>query len=100
MRISDWSSDVCSSDLGGVGALAFACGTTELEHVLATQTMAFVRPQTMRVTLTGTLKPGVTAKDVILRINAQLGVDVARGRSEKGRVGEEWVSTGRFRRSR
>ena len=65
--------------IGGLGALAFATGTTELEHVLATQTIAFVRPKTMRVNLTGKLKPGVTAKDVILRIISQLGVDGARG---------------------
>jgi 3-isopropylmalate/(R)-2-methylmalate dehydratase large subunit len=65
--------------IGGLGALAFACGTSELEHVLATQSIAMLRPKTMRVTLTGKLKPGVTAKDVILRIIAQLGVDGARG---------------------
>lgn len=65
--------------VGGVGALAFACGTTELEHVLATQSIAMLRPKTMRVNLTGKLKPGVTAKDVIMRVIAQLGADGARG---------------------
>ena len=47
--------------------------------MLATQTIAFRRPKTMRVTLAGALKPGVTAKDVILKIIADLGVDGARG---------------------
>ena len=65
--------------IGGLGALAFACGTTELEHVLATQTIAMVRPKTMRITLNGTLKPGVGGKDVIMKIISVVGVDGGRG---------------------
>jgi len=73
------SPDSHACTIGGLGAMAFACGTTELEHVLATQTMAFHRPKTMRITLDGALKPGVTGKDVILRIIAEVGVDGGRG---------------------
>jgi 3-isopropylmalate/(R)-2-methylmalate dehydratase large subunit len=65
--------------IGGLGALAFGSGTTELEHTLATQTMALKRPKTMRLTLNGRLGPGVSAKDVALRIIADLGVDGGRG---------------------
>jgi 3-isopropylmalate/(R)-2-methylmalate dehydratase large subunit len=67
--------------VGGLGALAFGCGTSELEHVLATQTMAMKKPLAMRVRLDGTLGAGVTAKDVALRIIAEIGVDGGRGRA-------------------
>ncbi len=65
--------------VGGLGALAFGCGTTELEHVLATQVLALVKPKRMRVTLTG--KPGAhaSAKDVALKILAEIGVSGGRG---------------------
>ncbi|MPY70161.1 MAG: 3-isopropylmalate dehydratase large subunit [Alphaproteobacteria bacterium] len=65
--------------VGGLGVLAFACGTSELEHVLATQVLALKRPKTMRVVLDGALAPGVTAKDVILRVIAEVGVDGGAG---------------------
>src|SRR5215510_16352327 len=65
--------------VGGIGALAFASGTTELEHTLATQVMAMKRPKRMRVRLDGNLHRHVTAKDVALRIIAELGVAGARG---------------------
>src|SRR5689334_22928360 len=65
--------------VGGLGALAFGVGTTELEHVLATQVMAMKRPKRMRVRLDGSLGPHVTAKDVALRIIAKLGVAGGRG---------------------
>jgi 3-isopropylmalate/(R)-2-methylmalate dehydratase large subunit len=65
--------------VGGLGALAFGCGTTELEHILATQVIAMKRPKRMRVRLEGRLGPHVTAKDVALRIIAQLGIAGARG---------------------
>ena len=65
--------------VGGLGVLAFGCGTTELEHVLATQVLALNKPKTMRVRLDGSLAPGVTAKDVILRIIAEVGVDGGSG---------------------
>lgn len=65
--------------VGGIGALAFATGTTELEHVLATQVLAMMRPKRMRIRLTGRLGDGATAKDVVLKIIAECGVSVGRG---------------------
>ncbi len=65
--------------VGGLGALAFACGTTELEHVFATQVLAVKRPKTMRIRLEGRLPAGVSAKDVVLRMIAETGVAVGRG---------------------
>jgi 3-isopropylmalate/(R)-2-methylmalate dehydratase large subunit len=65
--------------VGGLGAMAFACGTTELEHVLATQVMALKRPKRLRVRAEGRLRPHVTAKDLALRIIAELGVAGGRG---------------------
>ena len=59
--------DSHASTVGGVGALAFGCGTTELAHILATQVMAMKRPKRMRVRLDGKLAPHVTAKDVALQ---------------------------------
>jgi len=58
---------------GAFGALAFGIGTSEVEHVLATQTLPQARPKTMAVTVTGELAPGVTAKDVVLALIAQVG---------------------------
>jgi 3-isopropylmalate/(R)-2-methylmalate dehydratase large subunit len=58
---------------GAFGALAFGIGTSEVEHVLATQTLPQSRPKTMAVTVTGELRPGVTAKDLILALIAQVG---------------------------
>jgi 3-isopropylmalate/(R)-2-methylmalate dehydratase large subunit len=65
--------------VGALGALAFGCGTTELVHILATQTMALSKPKLMRIRLDGTLKQYVGAKDVILHIIGQLGLDAGRG---------------------
>jgi len=65
--------------VGGLGVLAFACGTSELEHVLATQVLALKKPKRMRIRMEGKLAPGVTAKDVILRVIAECGVDGGRG---------------------
>ncbi len=65
--------------VGGLGAVGYGCGTTELEHVLATQVMALKRPKGMRIRLEGKLAPHVTAKDVALRIIARLGVAGGRG---------------------
>jgi 3-isopropylmalate/(R)-2-methylmalate dehydratase large subunit len=65
--------------VGGLGALAFACGTSELEHVLATQTVAMKKPKQMRIRLDGTLRDGVTAKDVILHLIGEIGVAGGRG---------------------
>jgi 3-isopropylmalate/(R)-2-methylmalate dehydratase large subunit len=65
--------------VGALGALAFACGTSELEHVLATQTVAMQKPKKMRITLDGCLRTGVTAKDVVLHLIGMLGVAGGRG---------------------
>ena len=58
---------------GAFGALAFGIGTSEVEHVLATQTLPQQRPKWMSVTVDGELQPGVTAKDVILAILGKIG---------------------------
>ncbi len=58
---------------GAFGALAFGIGTSEVEHVLATQTLPQVRPKSMAVTLEGDLPEGSTAKDIILAIIGRLG---------------------------
>ena len=58
---------------GALGALAFGIGSSEVEHVLATQTLWQRKPRTMRITVDGRLGPGVSAKDVILAIIATLG---------------------------
>jgi 3-isopropylmalate/(R)-2-methylmalate dehydratase large subunit len=71
--------DSHASTVGGLGALAFGCGTTELAHILATQVMALKRPKRMLIRLEGTLGAHVTAKDVALRIIAELGVAGGRG---------------------
>src|SRR5207249_9644109 len=65
--------DSHASTVGGLGALAFGCGTTELAHILATQVMALKRPKSMRIRLDGRLGAQVTAKDVALKIIAELG---------------------------
>ena len=58
---------------GGLGALAFGIGTSEVEHVLATQTLLLKQSKTMEVRVEGVLEPGVTAKDVVLHITGVLG---------------------------
>jgi 3-isopropylmalate/(R)-2-methylmalate dehydratase large subunit len=65
--------DSHTSTHGAFGALAFGIGTSEVEHVLATQTLPQTRPQTMAVTVEGELSPGVTAKDVALAIIGAIG---------------------------
>jgi 3-isopropylmalate/(R)-2-methylmalate dehydratase large subunit len=59
---------------GALGALAFGIGTSEVEHVLATQCLLQRRPQTLEVRVEGALAPGVTAKDIILALIGQIGV--------------------------
>jgi 3-isopropylmalate/(R)-2-methylmalate dehydratase large subunit len=71
--------DSHTSTHGAFGALAFGIGTSEVEHVLATQCLWQSRPRTMRVEVTGRLGPGVTAKDVILALIAEIGVDGGTG---------------------
>jgi 3-isopropylmalate/(R)-2-methylmalate dehydratase large subunit len=58
---------------GGLGALAFGIGTSEVEHVLATQTLLLKQSKTMEVRVEGDLLPGVSAKDVVLHITGLLG---------------------------
>ncbi|MBX3539843.1 MAG: 3-isopropylmalate dehydratase large subunit [Chelatococcus sp.] len=71
--------DSHAATVGALGALSFGCGTTELEHVLATQVLAMKRPKTMRISLEGRLQPHVTAKDVALHIIGTIGVSGANG---------------------
>ncbi len=59
---------------GALGALAFGIGTSEVEHVLATQCLLQRRPQTLEVRVEGALAPGVSAKDIILALIGQIGV--------------------------
>ncbi|HEX2618706.1 MAG TPA: 3-isopropylmalate dehydratase large subunit [Phototrophicaceae bacterium] len=66
--------DSHTSTHGAFGALAFGIGTSEVSHVLATQTLLQTQPKTMAVKIDGTLAPGVTAKDIILAIIAKIGV--------------------------
>jgi len=65
--------DSHTSTHGAFGALAFGIGTSEVEHVLATQTLPQARPGTMAVTVEGDLPLGVTAKDIVLSIIARIG---------------------------
>ncbi|HPU39711.1 MAG TPA: 3-isopropylmalate dehydratase large subunit, partial [Microthrixaceae bacterium] len=65
--------DSHTSTHGAFGALAFGIGTSEVEHVLATQTLPQARPKFLAVNVDGDLRPGVTAKDVILAILGELG---------------------------
>ncbi|GGJ70917.1 3-isopropylmalate/(R)-2-methylmalate dehydratase large subunit [Anoxybacillus voinovskiensis] len=71
--------DSHTSTHGAFGALAFGIGTSEVEHVLATQTLWQHRPKTLQIHVTGRLGEGVTAKDVILAIIQRYGVDVGTG---------------------
>jgi 3-isopropylmalate/(R)-2-methylmalate dehydratase large subunit len=64
---------------GAFGALAFGIGTSEVEHVLATQCMVQAKPRSMRIRYEGSLGHGVTAKDLILGTIGQMGVDGAAG---------------------
>ncbi|MSQ30902.1 MAG: 3-isopropylmalate dehydratase large subunit [Dehalococcoidia bacterium] len=67
--------DSHTSTHGALGALAFGIGTSEVEHVLATQTLTQSTPKTMSVEVTGTLGRGVTPKDVVLAVIRKIGVD-------------------------
>src|ERR671919_992395 len=90
--------DSHTSTHGAFGALAFGIGTSEVEHVLATQTLLQKRPKNMRIAVDGELPFGVTAKDVILAIIGRIGTaggtghvieyagEVVRGLSMAGRM--------------
>jgi 3-isopropylmalate/(R)-2-methylmalate dehydratase large subunit len=71
--------DSHTSTHGAFGALAFGIGTSEVEHVLATQTLPLRPLRTMAVTVDGELPPGVTAKDVILALIAKIGTGGGQG---------------------
>jgi len=71
--------DSHTSTHGAFGALAFGIGTSEVEHVLATQCLVLARPKTMEVRVAGALGPGVTAKDLILALIGRLGTAGATG---------------------
>src|SRR6202048_1852287 len=66
--------DSHTSTHGAFGALAFGIGTSEVEHVLATQCLAQIKPKTMAINVEGALPDGVTAKDLILAIIGQIGI--------------------------
>jgi 3-isopropylmalate/(R)-2-methylmalate dehydratase large subunit len=71
--------DSHTSTHGAFGALAFGIGTSEVEHVLATQCLQQSKAKTLEVRINGKLAPGITAKDLILGIIAQYGTDFATG---------------------
>ncbi|MBY0221462.1 3-isopropylmalate dehydratase large subunit [Sporosarcina aquimarina] len=71
--------DSHTSTHGAFGAIAFGIGTSEVEHVLSTQTLWQNKPKTMEIRVTGKLGFGVTAKDIILAIIAKFGIDVGTG---------------------
>ncbi|MCG8447640.1 MAG: aconitase family protein, partial [Hyphomicrobiales bacterium] len=72
--------DSHTSTHGALGAFAFGVGASEVAHVLATQTLWQTRPGSMRITLSGALGAGVTAKDLILHVIATIGAGGATGR--------------------
>jgi len=71
--------DSHTSTHGAFGALAFGIGTSEVEHVLATQTLPLSKPKMMAVNVDGELKPGVTSKDIILAVIAQISTGGGQG---------------------
>ncbi len=83
---------------GGIGALAFGIGTSEVEHVLATQTLLLKQSKTMEVRVEGELGPGVTPKDLILHIIGTIGTAGGTGHviEYRGRVFEQMSIEGRL----
>lgn len=71
--------DSHTTTYGAFGALGFGIGTSEVEHVLATQTLRYRRMKTMRVTIDGDVAPGVTAKDIIMKAVQVIGAGGANG---------------------
>ena len=90
--------DSHTSTHGAFGALAFGIGTSQVEHVLATQTLPMDRPKTMAVTIEGELPAGVTPKDVILAVIAQTGTGGGQGYmvEYRGNVFREMSMEGRM----
>jgi len=83
---------------GGLGALAFGIGTSEVEHVLATQTLLLKQSKTMEVLVEGDLAPGVTPKDLVLHIIGVVGTGGGTGHviEYRGKVFEEMSIEGRL----
>src|SRR5476651_2431666 len=71
--------DSHTTTYGALGAFGFGIGTSEIEHLLATQTLVYKRLKTMRVTVNGTLNNGITAKDVVMALVAKIGAAGATG---------------------
>jgi len=71
--------DSHTSTHGAFGAMAFGIGTSEVEHVMATQTLPLKPFKTMAINVEGSLKPGVTAKDIILAVIAKIGANGGQG---------------------
>jgi len=71
--------DSHTSTHGAFGALAFGIGTSEVEHVLATQTLPLAKPKMMAINVEGSLKPGVTSKDIILAVIAKISTGGGQG---------------------
>jgi 3-isopropylmalate/(R)-2-methylmalate dehydratase large subunit len=90
--------DSHTSTHGAFGALAFGIGTSQVEHVLATQTLPLDRPKTMAVTVDGELPEGVTPKDVILAVIAKTGTGGGAGYSVeyRGSTFEQMSMEGRM----
>ena len=71
--------DSHSTTYGAFGSVGFGIGTSDIEHLLATQSLPYTRLKTMRVTVEGALPLGSTAKDVIMAVIRQIGADGAQG---------------------
>lgn len=71
--------DSHTTTYGALGAFGFGIGTSEIEHLLATQTLVYKRLKTMRVLVTGQLSPGVVSKDIIMALIAKIGASGATG---------------------
>lgn len=90
--------DSHTSTHGAFGALAFGIGTSQVEHVLASQTLPQAKPKTMAVNITGQLQPGVSAKDVVLALIAQVGTGGGQGYmvEYRGNIVEQMSMEGRM----
>jgi 3-isopropylmalate/(R)-2-methylmalate dehydratase large subunit len=90
--------DSHTSTHGAFGALAFGIGTSEVEHVLATQTLPLTRPKTMAINVEGELPTGVTSKDLVLAIIATIGTGGGQGHviEYRGRAIEQLSMEGRM----
>jgi len=73
------AADSHTTSIGAFGALAFGVGASEIKHILATQSLWFRKPKTMRVTVEGSLSRGVAAKDVILAVVGRVGLSGGTG---------------------